>query len=61
MNQTETKTIICDACRKEVAPGEIKYLLLRTCCSAQRLPLCHECYEKSTGRKSNNSIKGGLS
>ena len=43
--------IKCDACRKETAKNEIKVMMLKTCCSVQRIPLCRECYEKYTRKK----------
>lgn len=36
----------CDACQKETPKNEIEYMMLKTCCSDQRIPLCRVCYEK---------------
>jgi NAD-dependent SIR2 family protein deacetylase len=46
MNRIEPEKIKCDACRNDTPRQEIRYLLLKTCCSTQRIPLCRECHQK---------------
>lgn len=49
--QIDTNKIKCDACRKQTLRDELKYLVLQTCCSVQRIPLYREYYDKYAREK----------
>ena len=50
MTQKEIQPIKCNACQKKPV-YEINYMVLKTRCSAQRIPLCRVCYDKQARKK----------
>ncbi len=46
MENKNPRIFKCDACSKEILKREMRYMLIKRCCTVERIPLCLDCFDK---------------